>query len=134
VGYALRRVFATAILFFQLHPFLRLPQNPRGPLKEGWGTLGMVRDRKSREKEWATRQEAYSHEMINAGWSTGGGDVKDAAFYCYAAPTPRGFAEQKVRPAAAFYHQTTGEFLLMKAGGASDLVAFHEICRHGYFP
>jgi hypothetical protein len=74
--------------------------------KEG-GTLGMVR-KKSRENEWVTRQEAYSKEMINAGWSTGGGDVKDAAFYCYAAPTPREFAEQKVRPAAAFYHQTTG--------------------------
>jgi hypothetical protein len=58
-------------------------------------------------------QEAYSHEVISAGWWTGGGDVTDAAFYCYAAPTPQGFAEQKVRPAAAFYHQQLGEFLLM---------------------
>jgi hypothetical protein len=58
-------------------------------------------------------QEAYSHEVISAGWWTGGGDVKDAAFYCYAAPTPQGFAEQKVRPAAAFYQQQLGEFLLM---------------------
>jgi hypothetical protein len=48
-----------------------------------------------------------------AGWWPGGGDVKDAAFYCYAAPTPQGFTEQKVRPAAAFYHQQLGEFLLM---------------------
>jgi len=58
-------------------------------------------------------QEAYSHEVISAGWwPGGGGDVKDAAFYCYAAPTPQGFADQKVRPAEAFYHRQLGEFLL----------------------
>jgi hypothetical protein len=58
-------------------------------------------------------QEAYSHEVISAGWWTGGGDVKDAAFYCYAAPAPQGFAEQKVRPNGGFYDQQMGEFLLM---------------------
>ena len=58
-------------------------------------------------------EEAYSHEVISAGWWTGGGDITDAAFYCYAAPTPPGFAGQKVRPEAAFYHQQLGEFLLM---------------------
>jgi hypothetical protein len=58
-------------------------------------------------------QEAYSHEVISAGWWTGGGDVKDAAFYCYAAPALQGFAEQKVRPKGGFYHPQMGEFLLM---------------------
>ncbi len=58
-------------------------------------------------------QEAYSHEVISAGWWTGGGDVKDAAFYCYAAPAPEGFATQKVRPAAAKYDLQLGEFLLL---------------------
>src|SRR3954464_8855822 len=48
--------------------------------------------------------EAYSHEVISAGWWPGGGDVKDAAFYCYAAPTPTGFEKQPVRPSKAFYH------------------------------
>jgi Family of unknown function (DUF5996) len=58
-------------------------------------------------------QEAYSHEVISAGWWTGGGEVKDAAFYCYAAPEPQGFAKQKVRPDAAYYYQQMGEFLLL---------------------
>jgi hypothetical protein len=58
-------------------------------------------------------QEAYSHEVISAGWWTGTREMNDAAFYCYAAPEPQGFSKQKVRPEAAFYHQQMGEFLLM---------------------
>ena len=58
-------------------------------------------------------QEAYSHEVISAGWWPGGNGVDEAAFYCYAAPAPPGFAEQKVRPANAFYHAGMGEYLLM---------------------
>jgi len=58
-------------------------------------------------------REAYSHEVISAGWWTGGGEIKDAAFYCYAAPEPKGFAQAKARPEKAFYHPTLGEFLLM---------------------
>ena len=58
-------------------------------------------------------REAYSHEVISAGFWPGGGEVKGPAFYAYAAPEPAGFAEQKVRPAAAFYHPQLKEFLLM---------------------
>ena len=58
-------------------------------------------------------QEAYSHEVISAGWWPGAGDVQEAAFYCYAAPTPAGFADQKVLPAEAIYHAGMGEYLLM---------------------
>src|ERR1700735_1768930 len=58
-------------------------------------------------------REAYSHEVISAGFWPGGGDVQGAAFYAYAAPEPAGFAEQKVQPAAAFYHSQMKEFLLM---------------------
>jgi len=58
-------------------------------------------------------REAYSHEVISAGFWPGGGDIKGAAFYAYAAPEPAGLAEQKVQPAAAFYHPQLKEFLLM---------------------
>jgi len=58
-------------------------------------------------------REAYSHEASSAGFWPGGGDIKGPAFYSYAAPEPPGFAEQRVRPAAAFYHPQMNEFLLM---------------------
>jgi Family of unknown function (DUF5996) len=58
-------------------------------------------------------REAYSHEVISAGFWPGGGDIKGAAFYAYAAPEPSGFSEQKIKPAAAFYHPQLKEFLLM---------------------
>jgi hypothetical protein len=58
-------------------------------------------------------REAYSHEVISAGWWPGGGPVPDAAFYAYAAPEPPGFAQHTVRPQKAFYSKELGEFLLM---------------------
>ncbi len=51
--------------------------------------------------------------MISVGFWPGGGDVKGAAFYAYAAPQPAGFGEQPVRPASAFYNTQMSEFLLM---------------------
>jgi hypothetical protein len=58
-------------------------------------------------------REAYSHEVSSAGFWPGGGDIQGPAFYSYAAPEPAGFAEQRVAPAAAFYHPQMKEFLLM---------------------
>ena len=58
-------------------------------------------------------REAYSHEVISAGFWPGGGEIKGAAFYAYAAPQPAGFAQQSVQPSAAFYHPNLHEFLLM---------------------
>ncbi len=58
-------------------------------------------------------REAYSHEVISAGFWPGGGEIKGPAFYAYAAPEAPGFAEQSVKPAAAFYHPQLKEFLLM---------------------
>ncbi len=58
-------------------------------------------------------REAYSHEVSSAGFWPGGGDIQGPAFYSYASPEPAGFAEQRVRPDAAFYHPQMKEFLLM---------------------
>jgi len=58
-------------------------------------------------------REAYSHEVISAGFWPGGGEIKSAAFYTYATPEPPGLSGQKVKPAAAFYHPQLKEFLLM---------------------
>lgn len=58
-------------------------------------------------------REAYSHEVISAGFWPGGGDIRGAAFYAYAAPEPPGFATQPLLPPAAFYHPQLHEFLLM---------------------
>jgi Family of unknown function (DUF5996) len=58
-------------------------------------------------------REAYSHEVISAGWWPGSGELKEAAFYCYAAPSPEGFEKQKVAPAEASYESSLGEYLLM---------------------
>ena len=56
-------------------------------------------------------QEAYSHELSSAGFWPGAG-LGEAAFYAYAYPTPDGFARYPVQPAAAYYHEGLGEFVL----------------------
>lgn len=61
----------------------------------------------------AVTRDAYSHECSSAGFWPGSGDVKDAAFYSYAAPAPEGYAAARVLPPSAFYHSGLGEFILM---------------------
>jgi hypothetical protein len=56
--------------------------------------------------------EAYSHECSSAGFWPGGGAVDEAAFYAYAYPEPPGYAQQAVRPTAAYYHPQAREFIL----------------------
>ena len=58
-------------------------------------------------------REGYSHEVISLGWWAGSGDVKDPAFYAYAAPEPPGFTTARVRPAAVTYHTGLKLYLLM---------------------
>src|SRR5581483_9957634 len=60
----------------------------------------------------AFMQEAYSHEVISHGFWPGSGPVLEAAFYGYVVPEPDGFKQARVEPAAAYYHQELGEFIL----------------------
>src|SRR5947209_2552814 len=54
-------------------------------------------------------QEAYSHEVISAGFWPGNGGFGAPAFYCYAAPEPAGLKLEKIRPAEAFYSTELNE-------------------------
>jgi len=57
-------------------------------------------------------REAYSHEVSSAGFWPGGNGTDYPAFYSYTYPPPAGFRESTVQPAAAFFSEALGEFLL----------------------
>ena len=50
--------------------------------------------------------------MISAGFWPGNGGFGEAAFYCYAAPSPAGLERMKVKPDAAYWDTALGEFIL----------------------
>jgi len=60
----------------------------------------------------AIMREAYSHEVSSAGFWPGGNGIDYAAYYSYAYPTPAGFRDARVQPAAASFNDALGEFLL----------------------
>ena len=57
------------------------------------------------------QQEAYSHEVISAGFWPGNGGFGAPAFYCYAAPVPEGLSAQTIHPGT--FNPTLGEFILL---------------------
>jgi hypothetical protein len=61
--------------------------------------------------DWVMR-EAYSHEVSSAGFWPGDPRLPEPAFYSYAYPEPPGFKDARVRPAAARYEPSLGEFVL----------------------
>ena len=89
------------------------------PVHFFWGSFDLAVTRFSgrrappREGADSITREAYSHEVISAGFWPGGGDIKDAAFYAYASPEPPGYAQATIRPGKAFYHPQMKEFFLM---------------------
>lgn len=50
-------------------------------------------------------REAYSHELISFGFWAGDDNMREPAFYSYAAPEPPGLPEQPLQPAAAAWLQ-----------------------------
>ncbi len=89
------------------------------PVHFFWGSFDLAVTRFSgrrapvREGADSITREAYSHEVISAGFWPGGGEIQGPAFYAYAAPEPAGFAEAHDGPAKAFYHPQMHEFFLM---------------------
>ncbi len=57
-------------------------------------------------------QECYSKEVCSAGFWAGNESFPQAAFYSYVYPTPEGYGKTPVLPAAAYYHEAMGEFIL----------------------
>jgi hypothetical protein len=88
------------------------------PVHFFWGSFDLAASRFSgrrapeRQGVDPITREAYSHEVISAGWWPGGGQYTAPMFYAYAAPAPAGFDKASVRPAQAFYDVTLGEYLL----------------------
>jgi hypothetical protein len=87
------------------------------PVHFFWGSFDLAvtrfSGRRAPERPGADRvtREAYSHEVISAGFWPGTGDT-DAAFYAYAAPEPHGFSKQLLLPPKAFYSPQFSEFFL----------------------
>ena len=88
------------------------------PVHFFWGSFDLAvtrfSGRKAPERQGADliTREAYSHEVISAGFWPGNGGFGEAAFYCYAAPAPAGLDSEAIQPAAASYNPALGEFIL----------------------
>lgn len=89
------------------------------PVHFFWGSFDLAVTRFSgkpsppRDGADPVTREAYSHEVISAGFWPGNGGYEKAAFYCYAAPVPKGLDAAKIQPAQASYDQKLGEFILL---------------------
>lgn len=65
-------------------------------------------------------REAYSHEVISAGFWPGGGGVEEAAFYAYTYPAVEAFGNAAAAPDEAYWHKDLGEFVLPYAAVANS--------------
>ena len=111
------------------------------PIHFFWGSFDLAvtrfSGRRAPERPGADvmTREAYSHEVSSVGFWPGGGDVKGAAFYSYAAPAPDGFGDSPALPAAASYNKELGEFLIMYddvRASASPRQALLDFCQSTY--
>lgn len=88
------------------------------PVHFFWGGFDMAVSRFSgrrappRPEADAITREGYSHEVSSCGFWPGSDDFKQAAFYSYMAPEPKGFDSAAVDPTSAFYNRGTNGFIL----------------------
>lgn len=77
-------------------------------------------------------REAYSHEVASFGFWPGDDDVKEPAFYGYAAPVPDGLRDHALKPRGARWNPGSGMALLpyrqvrSSAAPEKTLLAFYE--------
>lgn len=79
-------------------------------------------------------REAYSHEVVSFGFWAGDANVREPAYYAYAAPEPKGLREQPLEPAGAHWVEQNGGSLavlpyalIQRSNTAEqDLLAFLE--------
>jgi Family of unknown function (DUF5996) len=57
-------------------------------------------------------RNAMDSQEVAVGWWPGDGRYGRAAFYAYAHPAPKGFADATLEPAAARWDATLGEYVL----------------------
>jgi hypothetical protein len=87
------------------------------PVHFFWGSFDLAVTRFSGRRAPARpnpdpiQSEAYSHEVISAGFWPGNGGYGQAAFYAYAAPVPEGLEKVTLSGNGAF-NPTMGEFIL----------------------
>lgn len=87
------------------------------PVNFYWGSFDLAvtrfSGRRAPERPGADpiTREAYSHEVISAGFWPGSGPIQEPAFYSYTAPAPEGLDQQPIRPKGASYDKAMSEFL-----------------------
>ena len=110
------------------------------PVHFFWGSFDLAVTRFSgrrapqRDGADAITREAYSHEVSSVGFWPGAG-IAGPAFYSYMAPTPQGFRDAKVLPAAAHFDSALGEFIVMYddiRAAASPSEALLDFCQSTY--
>jgi hypothetical protein len=87
------------------------------PVHFFWGSFDLAMTRFNGKRAPArpgadsVQAEAYSHEVISAGFWPGNGGYGRAAFYCYAAPVPEGLDKATISGRGGF-NAKLGEFIL----------------------
>jgi hypothetical protein len=97
---------------------LRAPYRGRSsPVNAWWGTFDLAvslfsgRPAEPPSDDFITRNGATA-EQIEIGWWPGDRRSPRAAFFAFVFPTPDGFADGALSPAAAHWHAELGEYIL----------------------